>query len=138
MNIESKGVRSTGFRCWIISWKILHKTNYIQMKYFFIFLLISTNLIAQPRVDISGFDKKGGQAVEIDKNIIEITWPAGEAQKGKAIINMEQGQPLFKAISLTEGKEYVEIASGVEPVFILTRGKRDLTKESGWNIFFDR
>ncbi|HYG38950.1 MAG TPA: hypothetical protein VD908_10035 [Cytophagales bacterium] len=105
---------------------------------FVILLLVSTFSFAQSTIDISGFDKKGAATVKVNNNIIEIVWPTGATEKGKVLINMVEGQPLFKNISLSKGEAFEEIASGVDPAFILTRGKRDLSKESGWNIFFDK
>lgn len=51
---------------------------------------------------------------------------------------MSPSQPLFKAIQLTGPEGTKDIAQGVDPLFLLTVGQRDLSKESGWNIFFDR
>jgi hypothetical protein len=39
---------------------------------------------------------------------------------------------------LQEGSRIHQIASGLDPVFILTVGKRDLVSQNGWNIFFDK
>lgn len=118
----------------IITLKIL----VMKKRYFFVFLLISTISFAQSPVDMSGFNKKGGASVTINDNLIEIIWPTGEVEKGKVIVNMDNGQPLFRNISIEKGGKYEEIASGLDPAFVLTKGKRDLTKESGWNIFFDK
>jgi hypothetical protein len=63
-----------------------------------------------------------------------ITWPAGDSQQGKVVLDLSPSQPLFKSISLG-GKVITE---NVDPAFVMTVGRRDLQSQNGWNIFFDK
>jgi hypothetical protein len=110
----------------------------MKIKLLFAFLLPTIIATAQIPVDLSDFDKKGETTATIRENVLEITWPTEGTEKGKVIIDLEKEAPLFGSIQLTEGGKFTEIATDLDPVFLLTVGKRDLTKESGWNIFFDR
>jgi hypothetical protein len=102
------------------------------------FLISSIVATAQAPVDLSGFDKKGGATATVEEDVLEITWPSGETEMGRLVIDLEKEKPLFQSIQLIQEGAFKEIASGIDPVFVLTVGKRDLTKASGWNIFFDR
>ncbi|MBD3627292.1 hypothetical protein [Cyclobacterium sp.] len=111
------------------------------MKIFFLgcLLVLHLNLSAQNKVDFTGFDQKAAATVSVTENILEVTWPTGNQEKGKLLIDLEEGQPLFNSIQVsTDEGRFTEIARGMDQVFVLTEGKRDLTKGSGWNIFFDR
>lgn len=103
-----------------------------------VFLLISTFSIAQTAVDFSLYDKKGVAKASAKGNSLELTWPTGVAEEGKILLNRESGKPLFQDISLTDEAGVHQIAEGLDPAFILTVGKRDLSKPHGWDIFFDR
>lgn len=92
---------------------------------------------AQVPVDLSGFETRSGVTVSASGNLLHITWPVTPVEKGRLIINLEQGKPLFASMQMTRKEEFQEIASDLDPVFLLTVGKRDLTSPSGWNIFFD-
>src|SRR5680860_1338359 len=102
------------------------------------FLISSTLALAQSPIDLSDFDKKGGATAAVKGDVLEITWPTGETEKGKVLIDLEKGKPLFGSIQISKEGALKEIANELDPVFILTVGKRDLTKKSGWNIFFDK
>ncbi|WP_224996279.1 hypothetical protein [Cesiribacter sp. SM1] len=93
--------------------------------------------MAQIPVEFKGFNKKGAVSAILNDNILTISWPAGQTEKAKLLINLEQGQPLFESIQLSQGEGFEEIAAGLDPAFILTIGERDLKKRGGWNIFFD-
>lgn len=105
---------------------------------FSILLVFRFPMMAQTPVDFSGFDKKGGATTRQEGNLLEVSWPTGEKEKGKLLINLEQGQPLFESIQLGQEGRMQEIATNLNPAFILTVGKRDLAKRGGWDIFFDR
>lgn len=110
----------------------------MKIKLLFTFLLPTIFATAQIPVDFSGFDKKGGSSATIREDVLEITWPTEGTEQGKILIDLEKETPLFGSIQLSQGGQYKEIATDIDPVFLLTVGKRDLTKESGWNIFFDK
>ncbi len=102
------------------------------------FLLLPLGLIAQVPVDLKEFDKRGETLVSIKEIFLEITWPSAENEKGKIQINLEEGQPLFNKMELIKEGKVSEIATNLDPVFLLSVGKRDLEKRDGWNIFFDQ
>lgn len=69
---------------------------------------------------------------------MELSWPTTDNQTGRLIVNLETGKPLFSHIQLSKGGRFAEIATDVDPAFVLTVGKRDLISQNGWNIFFDK
>lgn len=118
--------------------KLERGTVFLIWLYFLGIFLFSTCTYAQSPIDLSGFDKKGEATAAVKEDILLITWPTGETEKGKILIDLGKGKPLFGSIQLTQEGEFREIARELDPAFILTVGKRDLTKKSGWNIFFDK
>jgi hypothetical protein len=104
----------------------------------FILSLICTIANAQMPVDVSGLQPASGATVTTRNNTIDISWPAGGKEKGRLLLSLDQQQPLFKSIQLTSQGAYKEIATGLDPAFVITLGKRDLVSQNGWNIFFDR
>jgi hypothetical protein len=106
------------------------------MKYllFIIFIFSGAFSEAQTRIDLKDYNKNGEAKIFVEDNILTASWPAGENESGKLLLDLSNDQPLFKSIQLN-GKE---IISGVDPAFILTVGKRDLVSQNGWNIFFDK
>ncbi|RYE18041.1 MAG: hypothetical protein EOP42_31310, partial [Sphingobacteriaceae bacterium] len=67
-----------------------------------------------------------------------ITWPTGNTGNGCMLLNMQNGKPLFSSIQLGKEGAYHTIIENTDPEFILTKGKRDLISQNGWNIFFDK
>jgi hypothetical protein len=110
------------------------------MRYITLFLLfISFGVLqAQINVDLKSFNKKNGATVEAQGNVLNISWPAGSNKTGKLTLDLSAQQPVFKNVALQEGKTAHNIASGLDPAFVLTVGKRDLVSQNGWNIFFDK
>ncbi len=103
-----------------------------------LFLLVNTIAWAQTPVDLSGLQKTSGAVAAFRNNLLDISWQAGKGEKARLLINLDKEQPLFKSIQLTSQGQFQEIATGLDPAFILTLGKRDLVSQNGWNIFFDR
>ena len=94
--------------------------------------------MAQVTVDVSGFDHNNGATVQVNKNLLTVTWPAANEQHGQLVINLQNAKPLFKSIALVDQEKVNTIANDLDPVFLLTVGKRDLISQNGWNIFFDK
>ena len=88
----------------------------------------------QKNVDISGYNKNSGAKITTIGDILTATWPAGNKDFAKLVLDLSKDKPLFKSIQLKN----MEIASDIDPAFILTVGKRDLVSQNGWNIFFDK
>lgn len=110
------------------------------MRYNYIFLLLITYSVvhAQEKVDLKKFNKKNGVSAVVKGDVMSVTWPAGAGTKGRIDFNLSGKEALFKSIELKEDDKNHQIASDLNPEFILTVGKRDLVSQNRWNIFFDR
>jgi hypothetical protein len=93
---------------------------------------------AQPPIDLSRFNKKNGAFVRVEKNAFSVSWPAGNRQQGRLLMTLDKDQPLFQSIDLSYNNSLRSIVKYLDPVFLLTIGKRDLISQNGWNIFFDK
>lgn len=101
-------------------------------------LLAGSVAHAQMPVDLSSYQKKGGAAITKRGDALEVNWPASGNEKGKLIIDLAAGKPLFTSMQLSQRGIFKEIARALDPAFVLTVGKRDLISQNGWNIFFDK
>lgn len=114
------------------------------MKHFHltVFLLFLTGYTqvaqAQQQVDLTEFSSKAGAEVQEKEGIVTVTWPTGNGGKGILHLNMSKESPLFESIQVVNSGGIHNIAQEIDPLFLITVGQRDLSKESGWNIFFDR
>ncbi|MCY7351523.1 MAG: hypothetical protein LH606_12805 [Cytophagaceae bacterium] len=100
--------------------------------------MTSSLAYAQTPVNLSGYQKTNGAVVTKRGNNLEVSWPASNKEKGKLLINLDQGKPLFTSIQLSQQGAFKEIGKALDPAFVLTIGKRDLISQNGWNIFFDK
>ena len=103
-----------------------------------LFSLIVTLSSAQVPVDLSGYQKTSGTIISKNGNALSVSWPATTGQQGKLILSLETGKPLFSHIQLSKQGRFSELATNLDPAFVLTVGKRDLISQNGWNIFFDK
>lgn len=92
---------------------------------------------AQVPVNLKNFNRHNGAEVRVNGNELTVSWPAG-AGYGRLQLDLSDRQPLFTSISLVRGAVVKEIGQSLEPVFLLTVGRRDLVSQNGWNIFFDK
>lgn len=100
--------------------------------------MVGLHLQAQVPVDLKGFDKKSGVQATISGAMLNIEWPAGNAETAKVSIDLNKTNPLIGSLGIgTKDKQY-NIAQNLDPAIILTVGKRDLVSQNGWNIFFDK
>ncbi|MVM37529.1 hypothetical protein GO730_07740 [Spirosoma sp. HMF3257] len=100
--------------------------------------LICPGVYAQLPVDLSGYQKKSGTSVVSQGSNLVVSWPAKGNETAKLVLNLDQDKPLFSSIQLSRQGKFTEIARALDPVFVLTIGKRDLISQNGWNIFFDK
>lgn len=100
--------------------------------------ILTHELCAQVKVDLKEFNKKNGVTAKVKGDELSVSWPAGDRVTGKLVFDLSTDAPVFKSIALQQGKETSQIASALDPAFILTVGKRDLVSQNGWNIFFDK
>ncbi|MGN6352513.1 MAG: hypothetical protein ACTHLB_03945 [Parafilimonas sp.] len=110
------------------------------MKYLLpaICLCISVIGYSQGLVRTNQYDKKGKTSLFVTDSVISISWPTGNDDYGKMLLDLSKNKPLFKAISAGNKTSLKNIANNIDPAFILTVGKRDLVSQNGWNIFFDK
>ncbi|SFE67798.1 CehA/McbA family metallohydrolase domain-containing protein [Spirosoma endophyticum] len=107
--------------------------------YFLIVFVIACSVVnGQTPVNLSGFQKSSGVTVTSQGNNLVVNWPAGGKETAKLVINLDKGKPLFNSIQLSQQGKFNEIATSLDPAFVLTVGKRDLVSQNGWNIFFDK
>ncbi|MBT1697568.1 hypothetical protein KK083_11820 [Fulvivirgaceae bacterium PWU4] len=104
----------------------------------FLFIISYSTLQAQVKVDLKDFNRKNGATVTANGEVLSVMWPAGKNKTGKLTVDLSARQPIFKSIGLQEARVDHPIASGLDPAFVLTVGKRDLISQNGWNIFFDK
>jgi hypothetical protein len=108
-------------------------------KTIFLIVLIACNLAkAQVPVDLSGVDKANRTRVQLADHLLSVRWPAGNQENGKLVLDLRNEKPLIRSIQLNSFGSNKEIGVNLDPVFLLTVGKRDLVSQNGWNIFFDK
>ena len=103
--------------------------------------LLATKMLqaqAQVKLNTRLFNKNGEATITQHNQVVEITWPTGTTQFGKVQFDLSSSGALFKQISLGTKTKPVTVCEGVDPVFLLSVGKRDLLSQNGWNIFFDK
>lgn len=109
------------------------------IKYLLLLLMPGiTQLKAQPLIQLDKFNKRSGVDVNVYNDQLSVAWPAGKSEKGQITLSLDNAEPLFKSIGLKRGNSSTAIVQGLNPVFLLTIGKRDLVSQNGWNIFFDK
>lgn len=110
------------------------------MKYilFYCFLFLLPTIKAQVPVDLKHYSSKNGAKVRAANGTISIAWPAGKGIQGKLVIDLKDQNALLRSIGSITGSSETEVARNLDPVFLLTVGKRDLISQNGWNIFFDK
>ena len=89
-------------------------------------------------VTITGFETKEKTAIKHINDVLFVTWPVSNNIRGRLILNLSNEKPLFQSIDLIDAATVTNIVKNVDPVFLLTVGKRDLVSQNGWNIFFDK
>ena len=110
------------------------------MKNFLIFMTVFSiqKLHAQIPVSLKEFSTKNGAKVQVSKNNLSVSWQTENNKRGEVVINLERNQPLIHELNVLNGNITTSIVKNVNPIFVLTVGKRDLISQNGWNIFFDR
>jgi hypothetical protein len=104
---------------------------------FLLTLLGSVVTQAQVAVDLSKYTKSPTTVSQKGSDVV-LTWPASGREMGRLIVSLASDKPLFSHIQLSKGGKFSEIATDMNPAFVLTIGKRDLVSQNGWNIFFDK
>ena len=108
-------------------------------KSLFLFLVIvGSTARAQVPVDLSKYQKNSPTTVVRQGNDLVLSWPTTNNETGRLVVSLATGKPLFSHIQLSKSGRFSELATDVDPAFVLTVGKRDLVSQNGWNIFFDK
>ena len=113
----------------------------MKLRFFILIVILSAKIAlaqAQLKLDTRQFNLKGEATLTRQKDLVEITWPAGETKFGKVQFDLSPSNPLFKRIALGTKAEPFIVSEDLDPAFLLTIGKRDLLSQNGWNIFFDK
>ena len=80
-----------------------------------------------------------GVTAAVKEDQLIVSWPAGKQEKAELVLNLKEGAPLFARVSMSKNGVLQTLASGFDPAFILTVGKRTLSPSSGgWDVFFDK
>lgn len=105
----------------------------------FFFLLCHCFLaVGQVKVDLSEFDASLGAKVIQRDQLLQISWPLENGNMAGVSLNLKEGAELFENLQVIKNGRSASVAEKLNPLFLLTVGERDLSKGSGWNIFFDR
>lgn len=105
-----------------------------------LFLLIIAGQIscAQSTVNLGRFNRAGEAKVIINKQLLKVSWPSEDNEQGEIVFDLSNEKSLFKNFRSSRFSTMKEIGIDLDPVFLLTIGKRDLISQNGWNIFFDK
>jgi hypothetical protein len=103
-----------------------------------ILLTVSGSTYGQVDINLSEFDSDGASQVKQEGDQCKISWPTGKGEIGEIVLDMKENTPLFKSVSLEHAQKGHLVGASLDPLFLLTVGERDLSKASGWDIFFDR
>src|SRR5688572_3030328 len=96
-----------------------------------IILLISFGwLQAQVQINLKKFSNKNGAQVHTKNNVLSVSWPVSKKDRGLLAFNLDKDRPLFQRIILSDGLVLKTIVKDVDPVFLLTVGKRDLISQN--------
>jgi len=111
----------------------------MKLKLFLILcFLLPEGLKAQVKVNTIKFNRKSETVFDVSGNLLRFKWPTENQRFAEVVLNMLPTEPLFKSLSIiTKGAAKV-ISSDLDPVFLLSIGRRDLLSQNGWNIFFDK
>ena len=93
---------------------------------------------AQVPLDLGDYQKNSPTTVVKQGRDVVLSWPTANHQTGRLVVSLAAGRPLFSHVQLSKGGRFSELATEVDPAFVLTVGKRDLVSQNGWNIFFDK
>ncbi|MBO0951432.1 hypothetical protein [Fibrella forsythiae] len=104
----------------------------------FLFWFTVLTASAQVPVDLSRYVKTSPTSVSRQGSELVLSWPAAGKETGRLVVNLAAEKPLFSHVQLSKSGRFVELATDLNPAFVLTIGKRDLISQNGWNIFFDK
>jgi hypothetical protein len=96
-------------------------------------------------VDLSRYSPTCGVQVRAQADRLEISWPMGPAEQGRASFSLTPGKPLIENLAIAKDATSAgePLLHGVDPVTFLTVGTREAPSGrpptmSVWNVFFDK
>ena len=102
-------------------------------------LLVVTFAQAQIPVTLPTNPTENETNVELNQDMLSLRWKTNIVDESCQLnLNLNPGKPLIANMGIIKNGTYNAIVSEVQPEFILNVGKRDLTPEKGWTIFFDK
>ena len=107
-------------------------------KILFLVWITALTASAQIPVDLTKLAKNSPTTVVQQGDELVLSWPATGSQTGRLVVSLATNKPLFSHVQLSKGGRFSELATALNPAFVLTVGKRDLVSQNGWNIFFDK
>lgn len=109
------------------------------MKYVLLIVwLVGSVATAQVPVDLSKYTRNSRTAVVQRADSLLVSWPGTAGQTARLVLSLVGDEPLLRRLQLAKGKTFADVATNLDPAFVLTIGKRDLVSQNGWNIFFDK
>ena len=101
---------------------------------------VSISVVAAVPVDLSAHRPSSEIRVEQGSNLLNLRWRGSHGVFCELVFSLRDGAPLVKSVGTMErALDPAEvILRDINPVTLLTVGKRDLEKRRGWNIFFDK
>ena len=107
-------------------------------KILFLVWITAFTASAQIPVNLTKLAKNSPTTVVQQGDELVLSWPATGNQTGRLVVSLATNKPLFSHVQLSKGGRFSELATDLNPAFVLTVGKRDLVSQNGWNIFFDK
>lgn len=82
--------------------------------------------------------RAAGIEVQAAGGQVRVVWPLSPEETGEAVFNLDEGKPLVDSLAVGKpGGEPRSVLRGLNPVWLLTVGERDLKNPAGWTAFFD-
>jgi hypothetical protein len=102
-------------------------------------LLAQNPILANPpQVDLTGYPPDAAVTVQQVGSRLVARWPGDSGRWCQLDLELNSGSPLITAMSAGKTDQNTEaIVRGVDPVWLLTVGTRDLHQSAGWVAFFD-
>ncbi|HJM57734.1 MAG TPA: hypothetical protein QF446_10445 [Planctomycetota bacterium] len=95
-----------------------------------------------PQVELNTDDYQSSCGVEVtqEASLVRVTWPLDSGRRGRLTFDLTRNRPLIHtaAVSSEGSAVFRPIAKGLDPMVQVRIGDRDLEKNGGWTVFFDR
>ncbi|HIF00331.1 MAG TPA: DUF4861 domain-containing protein [Fuerstia sp.] len=96
----------------------------------------------EPQIVLNKDDYQSSCGIEVtqDASMIHVAWPLDSGRRGRLTFDLTRNRPLIHtaAVSSKDSGSFRPIATGLDPMVQVRIGNRDLEKNGGWTVFFDR